>query len=441
MSVEKLKKVEEIYHAVLEIAPAMRESFIKNHCGADADLRREVESLLSFENSSEDFLETPPESLVAEMFAEQAAQTDIIGKTIGHYKIIKLLGKGGMGEVFLAEDTKLDRKAAVKFMDEKFVEEKNNLNRFFFEAKSSSALNHPNIITVYEIGEFENRPFIVTEFIDGITLKEHLAKKRLTLGELLDIAIQIASALAAAHKVGIIHRDIKPDNVMIRHDEIVKVLDFGLAKYDSTAIDAEANTRARILTVRGMIMGTPHFMSPEQARGLAVDTRTDIWSFGVLFYQMLTNNLPFQGETTSDVIASILKSEPLPLKHFIPDISPTLENVILKTFRKKQTERPQKIDEILIELKNYRRKIENEEEAVPHNYRITNNVDFDKNTDLDFIHTTAKDPSVYPGKSDSFFSQTIGKAREFPVFASIIGVTFVALLVIAGIAVSKSNLF
>ena len=364
MDSQRLKQIEEIYHAALEILPDERESFFAKNCGKDEDLRREVESLLSFKKTSDGFLNTPPESLVAEMFAEQDSQTYLISKKIEHYKIIKLLGKGGMGEVYLAEDSKLSRQVAIKFMDEKFINKKSNLNRFFFEAKSSSALNHPNIITVFEIGEFEGSPFIVTEFIDGITLKEYLSVKKPTLGEILDVAIQIVSALSSAHKAGIIHRDIKPDNVMIRQDDIVKILDFGLAKYDSSETDTEANTRARISTVRGMIMGTPHFMSPEQARGKPIDTRTDIWSFGVLFYQMLTNNFPFEGETTSDVIASILKSEPQPLREFVPDISPILENIFLRIFRKNQNERPQKIDEILNELKNYKRIVETGNETI-----------------------------------------------------------------------------
>ena len=236
-----------------------------------------------------------------------------------------------MGTVYLAQDTKLERKVAVKFLSDSFVKEGSSLARFFREAKSSSALNHPNIITVHEIGEFENRPFIATEFIDGITLKEYLQQAKIMLTDIIDIAIQVASALSTAHKAGIIHRDIKPDNVMIRSDGIVKVLDFGLAKVSrdsSKEVDPEANTQEKLSTIHGLIMGTPQFMSPEQARGKKVDNRSDIWSFGVLFYQMLTRKLPFQGETTSDIIASVLKSEPPPLNQSFNDISPELEKII-----------------------------------------------------------------------------------------------------------------
>ncbi len=440
MDGERLKQVEEIYHAALDVSPEKREVVFKELCGEDEDLRREVEFLLSFANSSESFLETPPESLAAEMFSEEKGN-DYVGEEIGHYKIQKLLGKGGMGEVYLAVDSKLGRQVAIKFMDEKYVGEKSNLNRFFFEAKSSSALNHPNIITVFEIGEFDGSPFIVTEFIDGVTLKEYLSLKRPVLGEILDIAIQIASALSSAHKAGIIHRDIKPENVMIREDGIAKVLDFGLAKYDSSEIDTEADTRAKISTVRGLIMGTPHYMSPEQARGKQVDTRTDIWSFGVLFYLMLTNNLPFQGETTSDIIASILKSEPQPLRHFVPDISPILENIFLRIFRKDQNERSQKIDDILNELKNYRRIVETGNETIRNNSRISDHFATEKHTDNSLVHTTAKDPTFHPNESNSFISQTIVKARTFPVFYSLIFVAFLSLLVVLGIGISRSNLF
>ncbi len=439
MNSYRFKKTEEIYNAALEIAPEKQALFLEKECGGDTKLKKEVEALLYFEDNPVSLLNAPPADLAAEMFAEQDSQTNLLDKEVGHYKILKLLGKGGMGEVYLAEDTKLNRKVAIKFIDEKFVNEKSSLDRFFFEAQSASAFNHLNIITVYEIGEFGKRPFIVTEFIDGVTLKEYILSKKRTLAEILEIAIQIASALSTAHKTGIIHRDIKPENMMIRQDGIVKVLDFGLAKYDSTETDPGAITRARFSTVRGTILGTPHFMSPEQVRGKPIDTRTDIWSFGVLFYQMLTQNLPFKGETTSDVIASILRSEPQPLSFFVSDISPTLENIIFKLFRKNQNERPQGIDEILDELKNYRHKTEIDGETIAHNYRISDRVNLENETDASLVNTTAKNATIYPNKFASVISQTIEKAKHFPVVSLLGLVTFASLLVILGIGVSRLN--
>lgn len=228
MKAERLKKIEEICHAALEIPPDERDSFLANACGTDDDLRREVESLLSFENSSESFLETPPESLAAEMFDEN--QTNLIGAEFKHYKIVKLLGKGGMGEVYLAEDTKLDRKVALKFLPPEFAADKNRLNRFFREAKSASALNHPNIVTIHEIGQTDGKHFIVTEFVEGKTLREAMPENGFSIEQSLKIAVQIASGLEAAQTAGFIHRDIKPENIMIRTDGLVKILDFGLAK-------------------------------------------------------------------------------------------------------------------------------------------------------------------------------------------------------------------
>ncbi len=215
MTPERLKKVEEIYHAVLEISPPKREQFLADSCGADVELRREVESLLSFENDFDSLIDSSPKSLVREIFSEKATP-NLIGTQINQYKIISLLGEGGMGAVYLARDTKLERKVAIKFLSDKLSKDTNRPSRFFQEAKSASALNHPNIITVYEIGEVDSKPFIVTEFIDGKTLNQHLAQEKLRLGGVLEIATQIVSALTSAHEAGIIHRDIKPDNVMIR---------------------------------------------------------------------------------------------------------------------------------------------------------------------------------------------------------------------------------
>ncbi len=369
MNAERLKQIEEIYHAALENAPDERESFLDESCGADADLRREIESLLAAENSFNSFIELSPAALAAEMFAEKEKQNNLSNTKIGRYKIIKLLGAGGMGEVYLAEDTKLDRKVAVKFLNEEWSLDANKLKRFVQEAKAASALNHPNIITVYEIGEEAGKNYIATEFIEGETLREHFAKKELMpLGDILKIGEQIAEALAAAHRAGIIHRDIKPENIMIREDGYVKVLDFGLAKLLPQRRGEEENTlitdnpksqiRNPKLTTPGMIMGTVSYMSPEQARGKQTDARTDLWSFGVLLYEAITHNLPFSGETTSDCLAAVLTKEPLPLTQFAVNCPAELQRIISKALTKNLDERYQTAQEMMENLKNLRRETE-----------------------------------------------------------------------------------
>src|SRR2546425_5143989 len=241
------------------------------------------------------------------------------GTKLGRYEIRAKIGEGGMGEVYLAQDTKLDRKVALKILPADVAAHPDRMRRFVQEAKAASALNHPNILTIYEIDETDSGHFIATEFIDGETLRERLCSAPMKLGEVLDVAAQIASALSAAHAVGIVHRDVKPENIMIRRDGIVKVLDFGLAKLTERTspelVDTEAPTRPAINTEPGMVMGTALYMSPEQARGLAVDGRTDIFSLGVLTYEMVAGRLPFVGATMLDVLSAILNQEPELLVH------------------------------------------------------------------------------------------------------------------------------
>src|SRR2546425_5404228 len=232
------------------------------------------------------------------------------GTKLGRYEIRSKIGEGGMGEVYLAKDTKLDRKVALKILPAEVASHHDRMRRFVQEAKAVSALNHPNILTIHEIDESDTGHFIATEFIDGETLRERMRKGPLNVSEALDIATQIASALAAAHAAGIVHRDIKPENVMLRHDGIVKVLDFGLAKLTDRApaelIDTEAPTRANVKTDPGVVMGTAIYMSPEQARGLPVDSRTNIFSLSVVLYEMIAGRLPFEGANRKEIMASVL---------------------------------------------------------------------------------------------------------------------------------------
>ena len=248
-----------------------------------------------------------------------------IGQEIGHYKIVKKIGSGGMGEVYLAKDKKLDRKVAIKILNEQFSRDESNLNRFISEAKAASALNHPNILTIHEIGEAEDANFIVSEFIEGETLREIIRASSLSLAETLEISIQITDALSAAHKAHLVHRDIKPENIMIRPDGYVKILDFGLAKLGraakQTLVDLEATTVKQNETAKGVIMGTVNYMSPEQAKGEKVDERTDIFSFGVVIYEMLTGRTPFAGDSASETFANLLNSEPQPIERFASECS------------------------------------------------------------------------------------------------------------------------
>jgi serine/threonine protein kinase len=240
-----------------------------------------------------------------------------VGKRLGRYEIRSLLGVGGMGEVYLAQDTQLRRPVALKLLPTEFTHNEERLARFKQEAFAASALNHPNILTIYEIGSEDDVYFIATEFIDGVSLRERIAKEDLTIEQVLDMGGQIASALAAAHAAGIVHRDIKPENVMVRRDGYVKVLDFGLAKLTESQVlhsDPEAATMQVVRTDPGKVMGTANYMSPEQARGLEVDARTDVWSLGVMLYELAVGRVPCGGQTGSDVLVSILSNEPVPLQ-------------------------------------------------------------------------------------------------------------------------------
>jgi len=280
---------------------------------------------------------------------------------IGHYRVVSKIGEGGMGEVYLAQDAKLDRKVAIKFLHEEFSKDADKLNRFIQEAKAASALNHPNILTVYEIGEVDGKNYIATELIDGQTLREHLShKETLQLSAILKIGVQVSEALSAAHQAGIIHRDIKPENIMLRKDGYAKVLDFGLVKLsESRAVatgsaGSEAATRAQVNTTPGMVMGTVSYMSPEQARGTATDAQTDIWSLGVVLYEMLAGKVPFTGETVNHTIVSILEKEPL----LLTNVPAELQRIVRKSMTKDVEMRYQSARDLLIDLKNLRRDLD-----------------------------------------------------------------------------------
>src|SRR5437879_993743 len=283
-------------------------------------------------------------------------------KSISRYRILEKLGSGGMGEVYLAEDTKLGRKVALKLLAEELTQNRDRLSRFDQEAYAASALNHPNILTIYEMGDEGGRHFIATEFIDGVTLRKRLSGPPMDLAEVLNVAIQVAGALEEAHAASIVHRDIKPENIMIRRNGHVKVLDFGLAKLterpDADQMDTEAITRALVQTDAGIVLGTSQYMSPEQARGKPVDVRTDIWSLGVVLYEMASGRAPFTGETKTDVIVSIARSDPAPLARFAPHAPAEFEWIVLKALRKDVDERYQTVKEMESDLKKLKQRLE-----------------------------------------------------------------------------------
>ena len=294
------------------------------------------------------------------------------GTRFGRYEVRSLIRKGGMGEVYLAHDTQLRRPVAIKILTADLTVDKDRLHRFEHESYAASSLNHPNILTIHEIGSQHGLHYLATEYIDGESLRNRLHHGKMQLREVLDVAAQVASALTVAHEAGIIHRDIKPENIMLRRDGYVKVLDFGLAKLTDTDPSKQetedAPTRVMIKTDPGVVMGTSFYMSPEQARAQEVDARTDIWSLGCVIYEMVTGRMPFEGPSTGDVIGLILHKEPPPLTRYEPEIPAELDRIVTKALEKDREERYQVIKDLALDLKKLRRHMEFEldlERTVP----------------------------------------------------------------------------
>ena len=353
------QKVKEIFDSALRRRPEERQSFVNEACGDDKSLLAEVESLLASHDGAGNFMETPAVAKVAVVM--EVEQTLEAGRSVGHYEIINQIGEGGMGEVYLARDTKLDRKVALKFLPAAIAQDRERLRRFQQEARATSALNHPNILTVFEIGEADGRHYIATEFIEGETLRQRMALGPLKLDETLEIAEQIASALSAAHRAGIVHRDIKPHNIMVRPDGVVKVLDFGLAKLvepkNRSVVGLEELTLKQNQTATGVIMGTVSYMSPEQASGQQVDVRTDIFSLGIVLYEMLTGQQPFTGPTANHTIVAILEKEPPPVSQLSKSDQPAIDEIIKTCLAKKPDERYSAVKSLLVDLKELKEEL------------------------------------------------------------------------------------
>ncbi len=354
------ENLKQIFHGALACAPNDRAAYLEQASNGDIALRHAVESLLRSHEETGNFVDAPAYQAAAEMLLE--AMEFRTGEIVGHYEIVSLLGEGGMGRVYLAEDTKLHRRVSLKFLLSNFVKDHDRLRRFKQEARVASALNHPNILTIHEIGEAKGHRSIAAEFIEGQTLRERL-RSGLDIDDALEITIQIASALVAAHRINIVHRDIKPENIMIRGDDgLVKVLDLGLAKMSAPvaaeAMDHEEQTLPRANTAPGVVMGTVAYMSPEQARGDEVDERTDIWSLGVLLYEMIAGCSPFAAATSNEIISGILsKAPPPPLARYARSVPERLEEIVAKALTKNADERYQTSKALLIDLKRLRQSL------------------------------------------------------------------------------------
>jgi len=360
MTPERWQQITNIFEAALEQPTGERVAFVNERCAGDEALRREVDAMLSSHQQASRFIEEPAVNVAARL-TPKTDGASLVGKLISHYKVVSLVGSGGMGEVYLAEDTRLGRRVALKLLPEDLAKDEQRVNRLQQEARAASNLNHPNILTIHEIGQVDSRHFIATEFIDGETLRQRLNREQLEPGIVLQIACDVASALAAVHAAGIIHRDIKPDNVMIRRDRIVKVLDFGLAKLtqsNSIPVDTQAPTKVLVNTEPGVVMGTANYMSPEQARALDVDARTDIWSLGAVLYEMVTGHVPFEGQTPTDVLALILQKQPPPMTRYATDVPEELERIVTKSLVKDRDDRYQTVKDLLIDLQRLRRKLD-----------------------------------------------------------------------------------
>src|SRR6266576_1890490 len=361
MTPAQLRTIEEIFHAALDQKSDQVGAFLDTACEGDEVLRREVEALLASHQRAGTFIETTVAGIATRIIENGQADL-LVGQTIGHYKISKRIGTGGMGDVYLATDMTAGRKAALKLLPERFTGDAARLKRFRQEAHALVGLNHPNILTVYEIGEHHSTHYIASELIEGETLRQRLMRGRIEVGEAVDVVIQVASALAAAHQAGIVHRDIKPENIMLRPDGYVKVLDFGIAKLAESAFAEATADGAGSMTLAetnlGSILGTVRYMSPEQARGAPVDKGTDIWSLGVVLYEMVTVHAPFIRDTPREVMTSILDKEPPPLTSYITQTPAELKQIISRTLRKERAERYQSAHELLEAFQSLRRSME-----------------------------------------------------------------------------------
>ncbi len=457
MTPEKWQIVKSLFATVQEIPAGKRQEYLFRASGGDHEISGEVIKLLDSYSEDDEFLENSAVAEVASMFEENGPMGEsndeadkprfAKGALLDRrYEIIRLLGKGGMGEVYLANDKNLERKVALKVLPSELTESKSRLRRFEQEARAVSALNHPHILTIFEFGESgDGDHYIASEYVEGKTLNALNASRELSLNKVLDIAMQVSSALAAAHEAGITHRDIKPDNIMVRNDGYIKVLDFGLAKLTEPegkgSTDSEAATRAQVNTAPGSVMGTAAYMSPEQARGLNVDARTDIWSLGVVMYELVTGQQPFKGDTSTDTIIAVIKKEPPPISAYVAHSPPEIEWIILKTLSKERDGRYQTAKELHADIAKIKKHVEflDERERTSQPDKSADGLEESPTmllegptTDLREVEKTREitegtNDSEYSGRQSSFEYAVMGATRHKGLSAVLALVLFAAI--------------
>ena len=437
MQPERWQQISGIFKSALALKPEERPAYVADKCGADESLRREVERLIESHHQAdkENFIESPAVAEVAPLLVLDDGEAEVSkdrlekGQQVSHYRITRKLGVGGMGEVYLAEDTRLDRTIALKILPADVASDKRRMQRFKQEAKLVSSLNQPNILTIFEFGDTDSLHFIASEYVDGVTLRDYLKESQVKLLEIIDISTQVIAALDAAHEARIVHRDIKPENIMVRRrDKVIKVLDFGLAKLTERISgqsvgqsDPEANTAMLVRTIPGTVMGTVHYMSPEQAQGLRVDQRTDLWSVGVVIYEMVAGRVPFVGVTSSHTVVDILEKEPALLaKAGARSVPPELQRIVSKALAKNPDERYQTAKDMLIDLRNLRKRLELDAE-----------IERSVSTDSGALADTTREnvipgtESIEAGRSKAELSESGRRGRK--LFAGI-AVTFVLVI-------------
>ena len=363
MTPERHSRIGELFHVVLGLGAAERAAFLERECAGDTELHREVEALVRSHEGEGGVIDRPALDVAAELLARGGAEEVVGSMLAGRYRVLSLLGEGGMGRVYLAEDPRLGRKVALKLLPPRLTADAEGVRRFEREARAASALSHPNIVTVYDVSEADGASVIASEYIEGETLRERLARGPLAPPEAVEIASQIASALRAAHEAGIVHRDVKPENVMLRTldggVEHVKLIDFGIAKLaPQPATEGNGQNGSAVMTTPGLIMGTDRYMSPEQARGQDVDARADVWSLGCVLYEMVAGTPPFTGETAGDVVAAVLKTEPVPLPQVATETPGELQRIVQKCLEKGREARYQSAEDLLDDLRRLQKRLE-----------------------------------------------------------------------------------
>ncbi|HEX4947231.1 MAG TPA: protein kinase [Blastocatellia bacterium] len=409
-SPERGQQIKLVFQAALAIAPEQRRAFITQACADDPLLRHEVDlMLLAYEESSGNPADAA--KLTSDTSTLFPGQT-FLNRLIGHYRIVRLLGRGGMGEVWQAEDTRLGRRVALKLLPAEFSNTPERLQRFAREARAVSSLNHPNIITIHEIGQADGVHYIVTEFVDGQTLRQQMSEMRRPVSEVLDIVMQVADALGVAHAAGIVHRDVKAENVMVRRDGRIKLLDFGLARVMKPASsDTVTEQIASTITSPGLVIGTLACMSPEQARGQEVDARTDIFSLGVMLYEMLFGRAPFAANSPGEMLAAVLTFDP-PVPTTQP---PALQNIVRKALSKERERRYQTMQELLVELKKARQELE------------ADNKSGVQTLEFGLAHTLPIEPATVPSSAEIIFTEIKRHKRGFALTVSLLLLGFLAI--------------